>query len=74
MLTLYAREEPTQSEILKQYGHGLPKFDTVFYTDADCTFVYARWSGEQLKRPMRRRTVMLDCRRWKLVWLPKVAA
>ena len=72
MLTLHARQEPTRDvETLRLWPHSKSK-DTVLYTDAALTTVKAIIPWFHKNRPVSRRTCMLNCYRWELVWHPTV--
>lgn len=69
-LTLYARREPTTDTVLRRHAPRSKRCDVVFYTDAACTRVYARWVWHYSPPTRRRQSVSLNCYRWRLVWLP----
>ena len=68
-LKLYARQEPTTDAIIKKYAPKANKKDTVFYKDKGATQFYARWQWDQGGRPVKRKTVVLNCYRWAIVWI-----
>jgi hypothetical protein len=74
LLTLFAREEPTTDSTLKQYAPNAKRLDTVLYKDPDCSTPYARIPWHHSNRPVRRKSVILNCFKWKVEWLPKVVA
>jgi hypothetical protein len=69
MLTLYARQEPTTDSILLKYYPNTKKKDTVFYRDKECKDTYGRWSWNVSGRPTRRKTVTLNCYKWRIKWV-----
>ena len=75
LLTLYARREPTTDGVLFKYAPKAKRFDVVLYTDRNATKPKARfmWFSAGNLRPTHK-TVMLNCYRWRAVWLPKVQA
>jgi len=80
MLSLFARRELTADDVaikylsateLKQKRH----MDVVVYEDSMCRTPKARWSWYQSSKPTRRNhTIMLNCYRWRLVWLEDLPA
>ena len=75
LLTLYARREPSADSVLLKYAPNAKRFDVVLYTDHKATQPKARFmwfSADNLRSS--RKTVMLNCYRWRMVWLPKVQA
>lgn len=74
LITLFAREEPTNDPVSKMLGMSKQK-DTVIFKDRDCTKVYARWPWHIGRRPTPngRDVVTLNCFRWKLEWVPSMA-
>lgn len=78
MLPLYLRREPTIDPPLQPGWPGLPtgakRFDVVAYADPEATQHKARWPWHYRSKPDRRfRRVMLNCYRWRVVWLPDLA-
>jgi hypothetical protein len=70
LIVLFARKEPTADDVSKQHGFS-SRMDTVLYRDKACTEVAARWPWFASNCPDRRfKTVMLNCWKWKLEWLP----
>jgi hypothetical protein len=70
LITLFARKEPTSDTVSKALGMAR-RMDTVLYRDAACTDVAGRYSWFYSGCPDRRfKTVMLNCWKWKLEWLP----
>jgi hypothetical protein len=61
---LYAREEWSMPDGNKR--------NTVFYRDPGCRDCFGTWEWWQTGRPLRRKTVILNCVRWTLVWLPRI--
>lgn len=59
---LYAQKESSADKLCTRK-------DTVFYSDADCTKVYARMPWYITNHPTRARNfVTINCYRWQLVW------
>ena len=75
LLTLYARREPSADSVLLKYAPQAKRFDVVFYADHKATQPKGRfmWFSAGNLRPTHK-TVMLNCYRWRMVWLPKVQA
>lgn len=75
MLTIYARLEPTRDAITRKYVRKLTKAhrDAVFYRDASAKEPFARWMWHLSGRPTARRSVTLNCYRWRVEWLPALA-
>ena len=75
LLTLYARREPTTDSVLLKYAPEAKRFDVVFYMDRNAIMPKARfmWFSAENLRPTRK-TVMLNCYLWRIVWLPKAQA
>jgi hypothetical protein len=62
MLTVYARKALTGDK--RRYG-------VAVYRDAAATDLFVRFDWHRSDRPnKRRRWLMLNCYRWRLVWLP----
>lgn len=72
-LTLFAREEPTTDDVLRQYAPEAKRLDTVFYEDSACQVPYARIPWHHRGRPRKRRSVVLNCFRWNLQWVSPLA-
>ena len=73
MITLFARKELTQDAIDKRLGFNARR-NTVLYKDANCTDRVATWPWHYSNCPRRNsKTVVLNCWRWKLQWLPDAA-
>ena len=78
ILTLYLRREPTTDKLFiklcKEDGidavAAFPKYHEVaYYRDKEATESAGRNTGSS--RPTRRnKTVMMNCYRWNVVWLP----
>lgn len=69
LLTLFAKKMPTVDPIDLMHGM-MHKKDTVLYRDAGCTQLVARWPWHYSSCPRRgRATAVVNCWRWKLVWL-----
>lgn len=68
LLTLYARKEPTRDELSKRFK--LDKQDVVFYKDEACTQFVGRWTWDRSPPRRNRTTVVLNCFKWALKWLP----
>lgn len=71
VLQLYARKEPTRDTV--SIEHGLEnKMDTVIYGDAECTDLRARWPWHLSDCPRRSidNSIMFNCWKWDLKWLP----
>ncbi|WP_347990079.1 hypothetical protein [Methylomonas sp. AM2-LC] len=68
LITLFAKKEPTTDSV--SIKHGLKhKMDTVFYRNAACTNVVARWSWDVSGCPRRgQKLVTLNCIKWSLSW------
>ena len=75
MITLYARREPTTDDVLLKHAPKTKRFDVVFYVDRQATQPKARfmWYAAESFRSTSK-TVMLNCYRWRIEWLPKVLA
>jgi len=70
MIELFARREPTTDPIVLRYcGTGREFDDVVIYADADCTRPKARYAWGSCRPDRRYRYVMLNCYRWRLVWI-----
>ena len=70
MITLYARQEPTVDHVFNQHkAYGQKAFDTVFYLDRDATKFYCRWSWKVSGRPVRRKTVTLNCYKYSIKYI-----
>jgi hypothetical protein len=76
---LYARREPTTDTLLRERvagllsKHSLPK-DTVFYRDNLGKDFVARSSWDKPPPDRHNKYVMHNCARYRLVWLPPLAA
>lgn len=69
LITLFARKELTQDPIDKRYFSR--KKDTVLYRDALCTDCVSTWPWHNSNCPRRNsKTVVLNCWRWSLQWIP----
>jgi len=71
---LYARQEPTADAVLLRYCPHSKKRDTVIYQNRECTQLYVRWAWHVSRRPTKRTEVVLNYARWRLEWLPTLAA
>lgn len=69
MITLYARQEPTTDETTRQLWPETKAKDTVFYRDADCSDLVARIPWHHRNRPVRRKTVTLNCFTYSIEWV-----
>jgi hypothetical protein len=70
-LTLYLRREPTVDPVWLQYGEGLTRWDVRCYSDLECQNLKGIFSWWHTNKPCRGcRTVILNCWRWAVVWLP----
>lgn len=72
LITIFARKEPTEDSIAKQYAskHALKNMkDVVFYRDAKLSIPFARWSW--FNNPPRKGTqkVTLKCWNWSVEWI-----
>jgi hypothetical protein len=77
MLTLYARREPTtDAETLRMCPDAARRrYDVVIYRDAAATARAGRYPWFYRSKPRRnQRFTMLNCWRYRLVWLPDVKA
>lgn len=72
--TLYLRHEPTTDEVWPQYGDGQTKYDVRAYYDRRCTRLAGifPWHYTSSKPRRKQKTMMLNCWRWRVVWLPAV--
>jgi hypothetical protein len=52
----------------KQVKNGR-RFDTHFYRDESCTEFVAIWPWNHSNRPVRRKYVVLNCNRYRLVYV-----
>jgi hypothetical protein len=76
LITLYARKEPTTDSTTLAH----PEFtkgneqDIVLYSNAEATEQKCRFPWYYSTKPDRRnKTVMFNCHRWRLEWLPALA-
>lgn len=72
LITLYARQEPTNDGILLSLSLESKRHDTVIYKDRECTEIKATIPWHYRNRPISRKTITLNCYRFNLEWLPKV--
>ncbi len=79
-LTIYLRREPTTDEMTRQCAerhHGgklaAHERDVVAYEDPTGLTAKGRWPWHHSKPDRRNRYVMLNCYRWRAVWLPDLA-
>jgi len=68
-MKIYARQDPTTDEVLKEYSPKAKRFDTVFYKDKKATKFYCRWPWHYSNRPVSRKRVTLNCYNWQIVWI-----
>lgn len=68
-MKLYARQEKTTDSATLQYWPETKKKDTVFYKDRNCSSFYCRIPWYHSNRPMRRKSVVLNCYRWDVEWV-----
>jgi hypothetical protein len=74
MLTLYLRREPTTDAELLHWFPNAKRRDVVAYSDPEASQLKARWPWHYRSKPDRRfKRVMLNCYRWRVVWLPDLA-
>lgn len=72
MITLYARQEPTNDPIIRTHFPESKRRDTVIYWDRQCTRPKARIPWHHKGRPISRKIVTLNCYQWRLHWLPSL--
>lgn len=78
--TVYARKEPTDDTLVSQTSQEkrgakfTPRYDVQVYRDKTCQDKMGRFPWHYTKSMPTRRNkyIMLNCSRWKLVWLPPV--
>lgn len=74
MLALYLRREPTRDPLAPSY-RGRKAFDVVCYdkiADVAAGKPKARWTWDSRKPRPSDKTFMLNCWRWRAMWLPDV--
>jgi hypothetical protein len=70
LLPLYLRREPA-----REPGGVNRRRDVVAYRDEASAIPAGRWPWHYSNRPTKRdRRVMLNCYRWRAVWLPDLSA
>lgn len=69
MLPLYLRREPTTDPLRERYKLPPRCRDVVAYRDPAATEPAGRWPWHYSKPQRSARTVMLNCWRWRAVWL-----
>lgn len=69
LVPLYLRREPTRDPLLIQRGAGY-RPDVVAYRDPECTRPAGRWPWHHKRPDRRNRSIILNCYRWRAVWLP----
>ena len=67
-LTLYLRREPTTDSTWLKYGTG-ERYDIQAYGDKDATDPVGRFIWSNTKPRKGCKTVVLNCFRWRVVWL-----
>lgn len=72
LITLYARREPTTDPVVRQYAPESKRRDVCLYQDRECSVLRARIPWHHANCPRTRRTITLNCYRWRLEWLPAV--
>ncbi|MDQ0301382.1 hypothetical protein [Ancylobacter polymorphus] len=70
LLPLYLRREPTTDPVLRKYAPDARRPDVVAYRDAECTRPAGRWPWHYKRPDRRNRSIVLNCYRWRAVWLP----
>lgn len=80
LLPLYARREPTTDAATREVRRLLPgafagAMDVQLYRDAAATEPAGRYPHDRSNKPRAGdKTVMLNCCRWRLEWLPDAAS
>lgn len=70
LLPLYLRREPTADRLLTERNATAGAVDVVAYRDLECRNRAARWPYYVSRPDRRNRYVVLNCWRWRAVWLP----
>lgn len=70
MLKLYAKQVPTNDPVLDR-DSAKGRYDTLIARDSGFRDIAVRWPWYKANRPTQRRTVVLNCYKWELVWEPQ---
>lgn len=70
--TLFARKEPTTDKVLRVVSPAAKKMDTVLYRDLEGISIAARipWHFKSTTPKRGQRTIVFNCARFRLAWLP----